>query len=51
MLVRIIPIKYGKFNENEGKELFHLAELERQEFQQRKMLFASRETLIILRYV
>ena len=39
---RVISNKHGTINENEGKELFRLAELERQEFQQRKMLFSSR---------
>ena len=39
---RIVLNKHGTINENEGKELFRLAELEKQEFQQRKMLFSSR---------
>ena len=39
---RIITNKHGTINENDGKELTRLAELEKQEFLQRKMLFASR---------
>ena len=34
--------KHSTINENEGKELMRLAELERQDFLQRKMLFSSR---------
>ena len=33
--------KHSTINENEGKELMRLAELERQDFLQRKMLFSS----------
>ena len=39
---RVISNTHGTINENEGKELSRLAELEKQEFLQRKMLFASR---------
>ena len=39
---RVISNNHGTINENEGKELFRLAELEKQEYLQRKMLFASR---------
>ena len=39
---KIIINKHGTINENDGKELTRLAELEKQEFLQRKMLFASR---------
>ena len=34
--------KHSTINENEGKELMRLAELEKQDFLQRKMLFSSR---------
>ena len=39
---KTISNKHGTINENDGKELTRLAELERQEFLQRKMLFSSR---------
>ena len=39
---KVISNTHGTINENEGKELSRLAEIEKQEYMQRKMLFASR---------
>ena len=39
---RTISNKHGTINENDGKELTRLAELEKQEYLQRRMLFSSR---------
>ena len=39
---RVVSNSHGTINENEGKELSRLAEIEKQEYMQRKMLFASR---------